>query len=91
MDGNDQEKRDEKKVGKGIDPLQLLFWGLLLALYGVYGIYSSYKSRFEVNLTSVFFPYIVVLIFGITVSYIGFKGERESKKKAQGAEDSILP
>jgi len=32
------------------------------------------------------------LVFGITVSYIDFKGEHEStKKEAQGVEDSNLP
>jgi len=92
MEDNEQERLDEKKEGKRIDPLQLLFWGLLLTLYGVYGIYSSFKSRSEVNFTSVLFPYIVVLVFGITVSYIGFKGEREStKKEAQGVEERNLP
>lgn len=92
MEDNKQEKLDEKEERKRIDPLQLVFWGLLLALYGVYGIYSSFKSRSDVNFTSVLFPYVVVLVFGITVSYIGVKGEREStKKEAQEVEDSNLP
>lgn len=92
MEDNEQEKLGEKKERKRIDPLQLVFWGLLLAFYGVYGIYCSFKSRSEVSLTSVLLPYIVVLVFGITISYIGFKGEREStKKEAQGVEDSNLP
>ena len=87
MDENNPEKRDEKGEGKTIDPIQLVFWGLLLVVYGVYGIYSSLKDLYEKNFQLVLYPYIVVLIFGIAVSYIGVKRERESPKK-ESIEDS---
>lgn len=80
MDENN-EKRDEVREGKTIDPIQLVFWGLLLVLYGVYGIYSSFKGQYEMNFQSALYPYIVVLFFGITIFYIGIKKERESPKK----------
>ena len=89
MDENNQEKRDEMREGITIDPIQLVFWGLLLMLYGVYGIYSSFKSQYEINFQSVLFPYIVVLIFGMAVSYIGIMRERESPKK-ESVEDSDI-
>lgn len=88
MDENN-EKRDEVREGKTIDPIQLVFWGLLLVLYGVYGIYSSLKDLYEQNFQLVLYPYIVVLFFGIAVSYIGIKGERESRKK-KSTEDSDI-
>ncbi len=75
--------------GKKLDPIQLVFWGFLLALYGVYGIYSSLKDLYEINFQLVLYPYIVVLIFGVVVSYIGIKGERESRKK-ESIEDSDI-
>jgi len=80
MDENN-EKRDEVREGKQIDPIQLVFWGLLLMLYGIYGIYSSFKSQYEINFQSALSPYIVVLFFGMVISYIGIKKERESPKK----------
>jgi len=76
---------------KKIDPIQLVFWGLLLALYGVYGIYSSLKSQYELNFQSALYPYIVVLFFGITISYIGVKKERESPKKVSVENSDITP
>jgi predicted Co/Zn/Cd cation transporter (cation efflux family) len=89
MDENNPEKRDEKGEGKTIDPIQLVFWGLLLVLYGAYGIYSSLKDLYEQNFQLVLYPYIVVLFFGMAVYYIGIKGERESRKK-KSTEDSDI-
>ena len=89
MDENNHEKRDEMGKGRIVDPIQLVFWGLLLMLYGIYGIYSSFKSQYEINFQSALYPYIVVLFFGITISYIGIKKERESPKK-EIVEDSDI-
>ena len=51
---------------EGVDPVQLMIWGVLLVAYGLYSTYRALNSEIEVSLIFFIAPYLVVTFFGVT-------------------------
>lgn len=81
-DPNTETTPQEKK--RGVDPLTFIFWGILLAGYGLYASYSAYIDPLETLKTLAIGPYAVVAVFGVIVAakgYRDYRAEKELKKK----------
>ncbi len=71
-----------KSIFEGIDPLQLIIWGILLVAYGVY---SSFRVIQDTGEVSVFFrviPFLVITFFGIVIIMRGYRDEKERKDQS---------
>ncbi len=81
MDEKAQKNGVKDPGGRNIDPIQLVFWGFFLMIYGAYQIYATLKNQVEAGFPSFIIVYVIVFIFGSVVSYTGIKRERSSLKK----------
>ena len=79
MEGADSGK-EQGQGKKGVDPLTLIFWGILLAGYGLYAAYSSYVNPVETEKVLAIGPYAVVVVFGVIVALKGYRDYRAEKK-----------
>jgi len=72
------DKAPQEKKG-GVDPLTLIFWGVLLAGYGLYASYSAYVNPLETMKTLAVGPYAVIAAFGVIVAAKGYRDYRAEK------------
>lgn len=79
MENNKENPDKENKDSKGIDPIQLLIWGILLVAYGLYSTYRTANSGIESNLLYILMPNIILTIFGFIMILVGYRREKESK------------
>ena len=70
----------EIKDKKGVDPITLIIWGVLLILYGVYTTYNTLMADIQSNLLYIITPNLILTFFGILVSLEGYKREKKGKK-----------
>lgn len=77
MDSTDTPGEGEKK--RGVDPLTFIFWGVLLAGYGLYAAYSSYINPLETEKVMAIGPYAVVAVFGAIVALKGYRDLKSEK------------
>jgi predicted Co/Zn/Cd cation transporter (cation efflux family) len=81
LGSNAETAPQEKK--RGVDPLTLVFWGMLLAGYGLYASYSAYINPLETLKTLAVGPYAVVAVFGVIVAAKGYRDYRAEKKEKE--------
>jgi choline-glycine betaine transporter len=79
LDSVDSSKEQEQGR-KGVDPLTFIFWGILLAGYGLYAAYSSYINPLETEKVLAIGPYAVVVAFGVIVALKGYRDYGAEKK-----------
>jgi hypothetical protein len=69
----------EIKDKKGVDPITLIIWGVLLILYGVYTTYNTLMADIQSNLLYIITPNLILTFFGVLVSFEGYKREKKGK------------
>jgi choline-glycine betaine transporter len=78
---NPEENSPEKQENPfKNDPLQYIIWGILLVAFGLYSIYKLLTQPVEGSVIMVGMPYYIVLLFGILVTGIGIRREKERKE-----------
>ncbi|TRO54113.1 hypothetical protein E2P71_04890 [Candidatus Bathyarchaeota archaeon] len=80
MDNVDSGKEQEQGR-KGVDPLTFIFWGILLACYGLYAAYSSFINPLETEKVLAIGPYAIVAAFGVIVAFKGYRDIKSEKNK----------
>jgi choline-glycine betaine transporter len=84
LEGADSGK-EKVQVKKGVDPLTFIFWGILLAGYGLYAAYSSYVNPVETEKVLAIGPYVVVVVFGVIVALKGYRDYGAEKKMKENS------
>ena len=80
MDKEVEQNPDKNDRLKGIDPVTLIIWGILLVIYGVYTTYNTLMADIESNLLYIITPNLILTIFGIMFTLEGYKREKKGKK-----------
>jgi hypothetical protein len=78
MDTPDSKNEEQEKWG--VDPIQLIIWGILLVAYGGYSIYQTINADIESNLIVYIMPNLILSIFGVMISVLGYKREKMDRK-----------
>ena len=81
MDKNEKSPDENMKKNQGIDPVQLIIWGILLVAYGVYSTYKTANAGIETNLIFILMPNLIMTVFGILMILVGYRKENERKEK----------
>ena len=64
--------------------MTFIFWGILLAGYGIYAAYSSFINPLETEKTLAIGPYAIIAMFGLIVAAKGLRDYRTEKKGNKG-------
>lgn len=81
MDKNEKPLDENMKKNQGIDPVQLIIWGILLVAYGIYSTYKTVNAGIEANLIFILMPNLIMTVFGILMILVGYRRENERKAK----------
>lgn len=82
LDNNTEKpEKETKKISDGVDPIQLIIWGFLLVAYGIYTTYGALTSGIESNLLTIMMPNLILTAFGVIISSVGYRREKENKKR----------
>ena len=72
MDKNEKPPDKNMIKNQGIDPIQLVIWGILLVAYGVYSTYKTANAGIETNLIFILMPNLIMTVLGILMILVGY-------------------
>jgi hypothetical protein len=82
MDNSEKPLEENSERFGGVDPVQLIIWGILLVAYGIYSTYRTVNLDIENNLIYLLTPNIIMTFFGILMILLGYRREKENVAKS---------
>jgi hypothetical protein len=86
LDNNKEPEKGTKNDEQGVDPVQLIIWGILLVGYGIYTTYRTLTAGIESNLLYIITPNLILTAFGVIISFVGYRREKKDKKRSQNSD-----
>lgn len=80
LENNNKEPEKETKDKNQVDPIALIFWGVLLVAYGLFSTYRLLTADIESNLLYIVTPNLILTAFGIIIGFLGLRQEKNRKK-----------